>query len=225
MFGPPTSRLHRQPVFAASADCVSIADRRIVCVICTQQHSCCRTMDAWWFQWLRWLPVCVCVCEGRMGAVCCEWVCSCEEESDFCLRAVWSRSSFFLVCSTLIIKALSAVKWGHGCVRVRTAPPFLTGNFPSCDGIHQEFTWSIDSLNMTSSLDWWRWWWFPETPFSDCLVCGFLPSVSIAAGLNVLACSCGPHHVIRSHAILDFNGVTLWFCVVSMCSLLPLASS
>lgn len=72
MFGPPTSRLHRQPVFAASTDCVSIADRRIVCVICTQQHSCWRTMDAWWFQWLRWLPMCVCVW-GQNGS-CLLWM-------------------------------------------------------------------------------------------------------------------------------------------------------
>lgn len=37
----------------------------------------------------------------------------------------------FCVCSTLIIKALSAVKWGHGCVQVWMALPFLTGNFAS----------------------------------------------------------------------------------------------
>lgn len=53
VFRPPTTAQHRQPVFAASTDCVSIADRRSVCVMCTQLHSFWRTMAGWWLQWLR----------------------------------------------------------------------------------------------------------------------------------------------------------------------------
>lgn len=227
LFGPPTTTLHCQPVFAASTDCVSIADRRIVCVMCTQLHSCWRTMDGWWFQWLRWLVVAFRGQDWELFALCgCVHARRRVILSACCLICV----HFFLVCSPpLIIKAISAVKWGHGCVRVRVALPFLTGNFASSlvTGLTRNLTWFFDSLNMAWSLDW-LWWWFPKTPFSDyvSLVFGLLPLVSIAAVLNVQGRSCGTDHVIRSRTIyLDFDGVTLWFCIVSICSSFPLASS
>lgn len=89
MFGPPTTMLRRQPIFTASTDCVSIADRRVVCVMCTQLHSCWRTMGGWWFQWLRWLLVSVKGEDWELFAVC-----GCVHASDFCLRPVWCPSSF-----------------------------------------------------------------------------------------------------------------------------------
>lgn len=193
MFGPPTTTLHCQPVLAASTDCVSIADRRFVCVMCTQLHSCWRTMEGWWFQWLRWLLVSVrigscllCVGVFMRGA---EWFCLCPvwSPSSFSLFAPRSLSKLFLLLNEVTAAYAYAVSYRKLC--------FLSG-----DGIDREFTWLFDSLNMTSSLDWW-WWWFPETPCSDYVSWefGFLPLVSMAAGLNVQGCSCG--HVITSHAI------------------------
>lgn len=224
MFGPPTTTLRCQPIFAASTDCVSIADRQIVCVMCTQLHSYWRTMDGWWFQWLRWLVLSVRGQDWELFAVCgCVHARRRVILSPSCLISI----QFFLVCSMLIIKALSAVKWGHGCVPVRlcrflqeTLLPLLWRDWP---GIYV-VVWLIEydfQFRLVVMM-------IPRNTFSDCvsLVFGFLPLVSIAAGLNVQGCSCGTDHVIRSHSIyLDFDGVTLWFCIVSMCSSLPLASS
>lgn len=55
------------------------------------------------------MTACACRRTG-LGAVCCVWVCSCEEESDFVFVLFDLRPAFPRVCSTLIIKALSAVK-------------------------------------------------------------------------------------------------------------------
>lgn len=131
MFRPPTTTRHRQPIFAASTDCVSIADRRCVCVMCTQLHSCWRTLDGWRFQWLRWLVVPVGGRDWELFAVC-GCVHARRRVVDFVSVPFDLRPAFPRVCSTLIIKALSAVKWGHGCVRVRTVLPLFTGNFASC---------------------------------------------------------------------------------------------
>lgn len=129
MFRPPTTTQHCQPIFAASTDCVSIADRRSVCVMCTQLHSCWRTLDGWRFQWLRWLAVPVGGQDWELFAVC--GCVHARRRVIFVSVPFDLRPAFPRVCSTLIIKALSAVKWGHGCVRVRMVLPLFTGNFAS----------------------------------------------------------------------------------------------
>lgn len=151
MFRPPTTTQHCQPIFTASTDCVSIADRRSVCVMCTQLHSCWGTMDGWWFQWLRWLVVPVggqdwelCVGVFMRGG---EW---------FCLRPVWSASSF----SSCLLHTHYQSSF---CCEMRSRLRKSTNSsatfyrklcFLSCDGIDQEFGWLFDSLKLTSSLDW-----------------------------------------------------------------------
>lgn len=145
----------------------------------------------------------------------------------FCLRPVWSPSSFslFAPCSLsklflLLNEVTAAYQYGWLCRFLQeTLLPLLWRDWP---GIYV-VVWLIEydfQFRLVVMM-------IPRNTFSDCvsLVFGFLPLVSIAAGLNVQGCSCGTNHVIRSHAIyLDVDGVTLWFCIVSMCSSLPLAS-
>lgn len=165
MFGPPTTTLRRQPIFTASTDCVSIADRRIVCVVCTQLHSCRRTTGGWWFQWPRWLLVSVSGQNWELFAV------------RGCVRSV---SVLFNVrpvfpCLFHAHYQSSFCRWMRSRLRTLTDGSAISYRklcFLSCDGTYQEFTWVFDSLNMTFSLDWW-WWWFPETPFSSVWCLGF----------------------------------------------------
>lgn len=155
---------------------------------------------------------CLCLSEDRIGSCLLRVGVFMRGGEWFCLRPVWSASSF----SSCLLHAHYQSSF---CCEMRSRLRKSTDGsaafyrklcFLSCDWIDQEFGWLFDSLNMTSSLDW------GDDPsqkhFSECVssVFGFSPLVSIAAGLNAQGRSCGTDQVIRSHSV-DFDCVTDFF--------------
>lgn len=113
---PTTTRLC-QPVFAGSrnTDYVSITNRHLICIMCTQAHSCWRTMDGKRLQWKGWLVLSA-RGQGLEGVWC--FVCVCLRK-----RVILSPSHFFLypACSCIcpFIRAVTlvfAIEWDHDCV-------------------------------------------------------------------------------------------------------------